>query len=402
MQEQRQVEIRKDDGYPAGMLYLALLSVAIWLGLLLFRGGFWRADQRLSGGARDCGEWPEVVAVIPARDEAETIGAVLTSHAASAYPGKFSIILVDDGSQDGTGAIARGVTSTHPIHVIDAPEIEPGWTGKLWALHSGTAQIDHLAPEAAYVLLTDADIRHAPGTLTALVAKAEAQGLGLTSLMARLDARGLWGKLLIPAFIFFFQKLYPFPLVNDPSNPMAGAAGGCVLLKREALAKIGGVAAIRGALIDDCTLAAQVKAAGYPIWLGLADREVVSLRDNRSLSSVWKMVARTAFTQLGYSNLVLAGSTLGMALVYLAGPVALFLGIQGGEIGTALAGLATWALMVCAYRPTAKLYGLTWGQTSALPIAAVLYMAMTLDSARRHWAGKGGAWKGRVYPAAEN
>lgn len=379
------------------MLVLGVLSMVIWAGLLVFWGGFWRADQRLPA-CRGAGPWPEVVAVIPARDEAETIGEVLAAHGASAYPGRFSVILVDDSSTDGTGEIARAVRTKRDIHVVTAPPIEAGWTGKLWALSTGTAEIARLTPDAAYVLLTDADILHAPETLSALVQKAESGRLGLTSLMARLDARGIWGTLLIPAFIFFFQKLYPFPWVNDPARKMAGAAGGCVLLRREALEAIGGIEAIRGALIDDCTLAARVKAAGFPVWLGLADREVVSLRDNRSLRSVWTMVARTAFTQLHYSPVLLAGSTLGMALVYLAGPVAALAGIWRGDVAMMAAGLGAWGLMMLAYRPTAKLYGLTWGQVALLPIAALLYMAMTLDSARRHWIGQGGAWKGRTYP----
>ena len=380
------------------MVTLALLSVVIWLGLLFLWGGFWGADQRLGrAGTRDT--WPEVVAVIPARDEAATIETVLSAHGASAYPGKFSVIVVDDSSSDGTGEIARGVDSPRLIHVLEAPEIEDGWTGKLWALQAGTGAIERLAPGAAYVLLTDADIFHAPETLEALVAKAEAEKLGLVSLMARLDRRGLWGRLLIPAFVFFFQKLYPFPMVNDPTRKMAGAAGGCVLMRREALEGIGGIASIKGALIDDCTLAARVKDAGYPIWLGLSDREVISLRNNRQLEAIWTMVARTAFTQLHYSPWLLAGSTLGMALVYLAGPLIFALGFLVENSAWVVAGGVAWMLSAVAYWPTAKLYRLMRFEAFGLPIAAALYMAMTLDSARRHWQGKGGAWKGRTYPS---
>ncbi|MEM8791187.1 MAG: glycosyltransferase [Pseudomonadota bacterium] len=379
------------------MLVLALLSVLIWLGLLFFRGGFWCADQRL-GQAGTLADWPGVIAIIPARDEAETIGAVLEAHQRSAYPGDFSIILVDDGSTDGTGAIARRIQGLRQVSVIDAPELEPGWTGKLWALQTGETAARDAAPGARYVLLTDADILHAPGTLTALVAKAEAERLGLVSLMAELDSRGIWGRLLIPAFVFFFQKLYPFALVNAPESKVAGAAGGCMLLRREALEAIGGIQSIRGALIDDCTLGAKIKAAGHPVWLGLSAGEVRSMRDNRALGSIWTMVARTAFTQLGYSPWLLVGSTLGMALVYLAGPVGLVQGLVQGDAALVSTGAAAWALMAFAYAPTVRLYGLMPVAALFLPVAAVFYMAMTLDSARRHWRGQGGAWKGRVYP----
>lgn len=388
------------------MVFNAVLaSVFIWLGLLFARGGFWRADQRLPLFPQpDPAAWPEVTVVIPARDEAETIAEVLTSHGASRYPGKLSIILVDDGSSDGTGEIAESLDLARPLRVLRAPEIEPGWTGKLWALHNGTAAL----PESAeFVLLTDADIAHAPDTLGKLMRQAQA-GYGLVSLMARLDARGIWGGLLIPAFVFFFQKLYPFPRVNDPCAAEAGAAGGCVLLRRDALEAIGGIAAIRGALIDDCTLAAHVKAAGYATWLGLADgpdparAEVRSLRDNRSLGSVWKMVARTAFTQLRYSPLLLAGSVLGMALVYLPGPLGLLAAIALGDGMLAAFSLLAWGLMAGAYRPTARLYAMPVWQAATLPLAAAFYMAMTLDSARRHWMGRGGAWKGRTYGQGEN
>lgn len=380
-------------------MIVVLISLAIWLGLIAFWGGFprgfWRADQRL-GQPPEPQAWPDVTAVIPARNEAATIGEVLRAHAASDYPGQLEIILIDDSSDDGTGEIARAVDGARPIRVVEAPPIEPGWTGKLWAMHCGIAE----AGSAPFLLLTDADILHAPDTLRRLVAKAQADRRAMVSLMARLDARGLWGGLLIPAFVFFFQKLYPFPWVNDPARRMAGAAGGCVLLRTEALRDIGGIAAIRGALIDDCTLAARVQQAGHRIWLGLARDAVISLRDNRALGSVWTMVARTAFTQLRYSAVLLAGSTLGMVLLYLAAPVGVAVGLALGDWQLALAGGGAWAAMSVAYRPTARLYGMPPWHCLSLPFAALLYMLMTLDSARRHWAGRGGAWKGRVYPAA--
>ncbi|MHA1528010.1 MAG: glycosyltransferase [Alphaproteobacteria bacterium] len=383
------------------MLVLASLSILVWLVLIFGRGWFWRADQRLPALTDPPAGWPEVAAIIPARDEAQIIGAVLESHANSSYPGRFSVILVDDGSTDGTAGIARAMAATapRPVHVLDAPPLPPGWTGKLWALETGARAAAELAPEARYILLTDADITHAPGTLARLVAEAEARDLALVSLMARLDARGFWGALLIPAFVFFFQKLYPYRWINDPARDTAGAAGGCILVRREALAAIGGLAAIRGALIDDCALAARVKL-GIPrraIWLGLAVDEVVSLRDNRTLGSIWTMVARNAFTQLSRSALLLAGSMLALVVTYLAGPLAV-LGLPfHGDNLTATLGAVAWMLSGLAYLPTIRLYRLAPWRALGLPLAALLYGAMTLSSAVAHWRGRGGAWKGRSY-----
>lgn len=365
------------------MIWTVLLaaSALAWAVLLLARGGFWRADRRLPAVPAP-GDWPAVTTVIPARNEAATIAEVVAAHRASGYPGAFQVVVVDDSSGDGTGALARAAGA----EVVTAPPLPAGWSGKLWALETGLRGV-----ATDWVLLTDADIRHAPGTLARLVAFAEAEGLAMVSLMARLDARGVWGRLLIPAFVFFFQKLYPFGWVNDPRRATAGAAGGCVLIRAEALAAIGGIAAMRGALIDDCTLAARVKATGRAIWLGLAQDEIVSLRDNRRLGSVWTMVARTAFTQLGHSGWRLAGAVAGMALVYLVPVAAVLTGRPEG--------LAVWAAMGLAYAPTVRLYGLSWGWALTLPAAALLYTAMTVDSARAHWSGRGGAWKGRTYPA---
>jgi hopene-associated glycosyltransferase HpnB len=383
------------------MTILASLSILAWLVLLFGRGWFWLADQRLPALTDPPADWSEVVAIIPARDEAETIVEVLESHAKTTYPGRFSVILVDDGSTDGTAESARTVAATapRPIHVLEALPLPPGWTGKLWALETGARAVADLAPEAGYILLTDADITHAPETLSRLVAQAEAQDLALVSLLARLDARGFWGALLIPAFVFFFQKLYPYPWINDPARSTAGAAGGCILIRREALAGIGGLAAIRDALIDDCALAARVKH-GPPrraIWLGLASGEAVSLRDNRALGSIWTMVARNAFTQIRRSNPLLAASMLAMVLTYLAGPLAVLLLPFHGDNLTATLGAVAWMLSGLAYLPTIRLYRLAPWQALGLPLAALLYGAMTISSAVAHWRGRGGAWKGRTY-----
>ncbi|MEO1311022.1 MAG: glycosyltransferase [Pseudomonadota bacterium] len=383
------------------MIWLALSVLAIlsWGFLLTLHGGFWRADQRLRP-APDPADWPEVAVIIPARDEAETIFQVIASHQKSDYPGALSIFLIDDHSSDETAVLARegAALGERPVHIVSPPELEEGWTGKLWAVHHGLRAARETAPDAAYVLMTDADIAHAPDALRRLVARAERDDLALTSLMATLDTRGFWGALLIPAFVFFFQKLYPFPWANDPNRYLAAAAGGCMLVRRDALRDEGGVAAIRGELIDDCALAALLK--GEPpkrrIWLGHSTGEVVSLRDNRSLDSVWNMVARTAYTQLNHSLVFLAGSLIGLFVVYLAGPLAMILWPLHGYGLAAAAGFIAWALMARAYRPTSSLYRRIWPEAFGLPLAAALYMAMTASSAWRWMRGRGGEWKGRV------
>ncbi|MEM6624032.1 MAG: glycosyltransferase [Pseudomonadota bacterium] len=379
------------------MEYLIWIPAVAWTVLLLGWGGFWRADQVLgaANGQMDWpADWPAVACIIPARDEAATIAEVVRSLTAADYPGPFQVIVVDDGSVDGTGELAAAAGA----HVLAAPPLVDGWSGKMAAVRAGLAEADRVMPEAAWMLLTDADIRHAPGTLRALVAQGTAEGQDLVSLMARLDMRGFWGGLLIPAFVFFFQKLYPFAWVNRPGHWVGAAAGGCVLVRRAALSDIGGIEAIRGALIDDCALGRAVKRTGRKIWLGLARDEVVSLRDNRSFRSIWQMVARTAFTQLNHSALLLAGSVLGMVMLYLA-PVGLMVaGVALGHPLMAIAGLTGWGLMATAYRPTLRHYGIGAARAWTLPLAGLLYTAMTVGSAVRHWRGRGGQWKGRTYP----
>ena len=384
---------------------LGVLALLPWIYLLLFRRGFWRADQRLDlpAPAADTA-WPGVVAVIPARDEAAVIHASILSHLQGNYPGRFLVILVDDGSTDATVGLARRAFYESGrgsgLIVLEAPPLSEGWTGKLWAVHHGLAAAREVVPEARYVLLTDADIVHAPDTLARLVARAEGEGRVLVSLLARLDDRGPWAGLLIPAFVFFFQKLYPFSWVNDPRRRTAGAAGGCMLVERTALEAEGGVAAVRREIIDDCAVARLLK--GRPprrsIWLGLAREEVVSRRDNRRLRDVWHMVARTAYAQLHLSPLLLLGTVAGMAWLYLLGPALALSWPLHGQLTAGVLGLATWALMVLAYAPTLRLYGRSWWQGTALPLAALLYTLMTLDSAWRHSRGHGGRWKGRSYP----
>ena len=378
-----------------GGLMLTALSLAFWVGVVFFRGGFWRADQRLDEPPKDLRHWPGVVCVIPARNEAGTIGQTVASLLAQDYPGEVSVIVVDDGSDDGTAAAAG---TSERLSVIRGKALEAGWTGKLWAMKQGLLEAGRTRPNAPFVLLTDADIVHDPASIRRLAAKAEEDGLDVVSLMALLRCENFWERFLVPAFIFFFQKLYPFPWVNDPSRPVAAAAGGCMLVRRSALLDAGGVDAIRDRLIDDCALAANIKKRG-PIWLGLTE-QVRSLRRYDSLAGIWRMVERTAFEQLGNSPLPLIGAVLGMGTAYLV-PALAGAGILGGGWMVMAAGLITWlGLAGAAYAPTLKLYGLSFGWILALPVAALLFTLMTLSSAIRYWRGGGSTWKGRSYGKA--
>ncbi len=373
-----------------------LIAVAIWAWLLVFRNGFWRADQRLGEAPPDPDSWPGVVAVVPARDEAATVGAAVASLLGQSYPGALSVVVVDDASTDGTAEAARGADAGSGfLRVIEGAPLEAGWTGKLWAVEQGLREADRTAPEAEYVLFTDADIEHHPGNLLRLVAKARSDGLDLVSLMALLRCESPWERLLIPAFVFFFQKLFPFPRVNDPNRATAAAAGGCMLVRRAALERAGGIRAIRGRLIDDCALAALIKPHG-PIWLGLSER-TRSIRAYDRLADIWNMVARTAYEQLGCSPAALGGTVIGMAAVYLLGPAAVVAGVVAGDGAAVSAGLSSWLLMWIAYRPTSRLYRQAPWRILLLPVAAVLFTLMTIDSAFCHWRGRGGAWKGRKY-----
>lgn len=403
-------------------LGLVCLSVLIWLGLLCFRGQFWRTDQRLPEGettpqATSLDVYPSVCAVVPARNEADVLPISLRSLLTQDYPGAFSIILVDDQSTDGTAKIAQQVAQDlnrkSQLHIIAGVPLPAGWTGKLWAMEQGIRHAQSFTPLPDYLLLTDADIEHDGGNLRRLTAKAQQDHLDLVSLMVLLRCQSFWEQLLIPAFVFFFQKLYPFRWVNDSTKSTAAAAGGCILIRRDALTQIGGIQAVRQALIDDCALAQAVKSscgAGEDacslekqvkgrIWLGLTS-STRSLRPYPSLASIWKMVARTAYTQLNYSPLLLLGTVIGMTLIYLVSPIAAILGGLTGNWLIAIAGLSGWLLMALAYLPILRFYGCSPWLALSLPAIAFLYTMMTLDSALRHWQGRGGAWKGRVYSEA--
>ena len=380
------------------LFVLSALALALWLYLGLFRGSFWRCDQRLVRSGQNLPAWPSVAVVIPARNEAAVIDRALTSHMATAYDGALSIIVVDDHSDDGTADIVRALaaSSKRDIQLTMAPSLEPGWTGKLWALQHGVGAAAQT--NADYFLFTDADIVCEPHILSELVAKAETENLSLVSLMALLDARGYWAGLLIPAFVFFFQKLYPFPWANNPTRKLAAAAGGCVLVRQDDLASAGGLASIGDQLIDDCALARLIKGATpqRKIWLGLT-HDVQSLRDNRKLADIWHMVARTAFTQLGYSSVKLAGTLFGMTLLYVVPPlVALTWPFHQQGLAATLA-LGAWLVMSGVFIPTLRLYRRSRFLALALPLAGLLYGLMTFASAVRTWRGRGGQWKGRHY-----
>ncbi len=378
---------------------VTLVSLAFWAGVLALRGGFWRAGPFLDDSApAHPDHLPGVVCVIPARNEAETIGGTVESLLGQDYPGPVSVIVVDDNSDDATAEAAKAAGCRH---VINGKPLEPGWSGKLWAVHQGLQAAEGIDADAPYVLLTDADITHDAESLKRLVAKAEGAGggetLDLVSLMVRLRCESGWEKLLIPAFIFFFQKLYPFSWVNDPARKTAAAAGGCMLVRRSALVASGGVEAIRGRLIDDCALAVRIKARG-PIWLGLTTK-VRSVRAYDTLGQIWDMVARTAFEQLGNSFLALVGTVLVMLIAYMAPLLAAF-GVFGGG-GVMTLGLVLWlGVMANAYIPTLRLYRLSVAWAVTLPLAALLFILMTVSSAIRVWRGRGGGWKGRHYDTA--
>ena len=383
---------------------LMVLSLAIWLFLLLFWGQFWRVDQQLKTTVNKLQSLPTVCVVVPARNEADVIPVSLRSLLLQDYPGNFHVFLVDDQSTDGTANFAQGVAyavdKLEQLHIIYSADLPHGWSGKLWAMEQGVKVAVETFHETSlqlpdYLLLTDADIEHDISNLRRLVAKAETENLDLVSLMVKLRCQSFWEQLLIPAFVFFFQKLYPFRWVNNPKKSIA-AAGGCILIRRETLEKIGGLQIIRQALIDDCSLAKVVKSHQGKIWVGL-DALTYSLRPYDSLETIWNMVARSAYTQLNYSPLLLVGSVLGMFIVYMLPILGIILGLIMGNLLIIITGLLISLLMTFAYFPIIAFYKCPLWLAFCLPIIAFLYTLMTLDSANRHWQGKGGAWKGRVY-----
>ncbi len=344
------------------MSWLALPALLAWLYLTLLHGRFWQAGPFMPL-ARPATA-PAVDVVVPARDEAAVVEASVGALLAQDYPGEFRVVLVDDNSTDGTGDIARALPGAARLTVLAGAARPPGWAGKLWAVSQGVA-----AGTAPLVLLTDADITHAPAHLAALAAELERSGADMVSEMVELNCQSLPERALIPAFVYFFAMLYPFARVNDDHSRVAAAAGGTVLIRRTALARIGGIAAIKGALIDDVALATAVKRSGGGVRL-YQSRLGRSIRPYPAWTDIWRMVARSAYVQLGYSPLLLLGTVLGMALVYLVPPVA---ALAGSWVG-----LAAWAAMAGSFIPTLRRFGLSPAWAPALPLIAAFYMAATL------------------------
>ncbi|MEV6612301.1 glycosyltransferase [Streptomyces sp. NPDC051051] len=383
----------------SAVVWISAVSLAAWLWLLLCQGFFWRTDVRLPPRAEPGGpgEWPSVCVVVPARDEAAVLPASLPSLLAQDYPGRAEVFLVDDGSSDGTGELARELARRHgglTLSVGSPGEPPPGWTGKLWAVRHGIALARARGPE--YLLLTDADIAHAPDSLRELVAAARTGGFDLVSQMARLRVESVWERLVVPAFVYFFAQLYPFRRIGRPGTRTAAAAGGCVLLRTEAAGRARIPEAIRHAVIDDVALARAVKGAGGRVWLGLADR-VDSVRPYPRLHDLWRMVSRSAYAQLRHNPLLLLGTVLGLALVYLVPPLALLGGLALAVPAAAVPGGLAWLVMTRTYLPMLRYYRQPLWLAPLLPFTALLYLLMTVDSAVQHYRGRGAAWKGRTY-----
>jgi len=369
---------------------IALLSAAIWVYFLIARGRFWRMVEE-PAPALVPGIPPSVVAVVPARNEAAVVAPAVASLAAQDYPGEFSIILVDDHSDDDTAAVALDAVPGGRLHVIAANPLPPGWTGKMWAVAEGV----RAAGSPDYILLTDADIVHPPDHLRHLVARAQTGCCDLVSSMVRLRCVSAAEQALIPAFVFFFFLLYPPAWIGDPRRKIAGAAGGCILIRREALERIGHIDRVRAEVIDDCALATAVKRSGGRIWLGL-NGSALSVREYGTFAEIGRMVARTAFTQLGYSPWLLAGTLAGLAITYLAPPALTLLAPPGPARAL---GATAWLLMSALYLPAVRYYRRPWFWAPLLPLITVFYLGATMWSAISYWRGRGGMWKGRASAA---
>ena len=370
---------------------LAGLSLLTWLYLFFGRGGFWRISRNLISGVPAGPETLRVVAVVPARNEADVIAESVASLFDQDYP-SLQLILVDDASADGTAAVAaeaaQKLGQSHRLTILTGKPLMPGWTGKLWALSQGVEHAVRSSPD--YLLFTDADIRHSRGNVRELVNMAQAANCDLASFMVRLANTSFAERALIPAFVFFFLQLYPPAWTASQKRKTAGAAGGCILIRPEALARIGGLSAIRNAIIDDCALARAVKQNGK-VWMGLTS-ETCSIRSYGSFGQIGEMISRTAFNQLNHSTLLLIGTVFGLLVTYIIPPLAVFAGARPSVILGALA----WILIAGSYWPSVKLYRQSPLWCPALPLIALFYLAATINSAVRYWRGSGGKWKGRV------
>ncbi len=372
---------------------LAALPVLIWVYLLAARGGFWRVSRQLPPRLPQQGPPRRVVAVVPARNEAAVIGEAVESLLSQRLEGSIHVVVVDDGSSDDTATAAAAAAAklgrASDLSVIRGAPLPAGWTGKLWAMSQGLAAAGELHPD--YLLLTDADIYHDPDNVASLVARAEAERCDLVSYMVRLSAASFAEKCLIPAFVFFFLKLYPPAWIASRRSRTAAAAGGCMLVRPEALARIGGLESFRSQIIDDCALARAVKSSGGAIWLGLTNT-AHSVRSYGTFGEIGRMISRTAFSQLRHSYGLLLATLAGLAVTYVAPPLLL---LSGDGVAIAL-GAAAWVSMSAAYRPMVRCYGLgpLWSLT--LPAVALFYAAATVHSAVQYGLGRGGHWKGRA------
>ncbi|CAB3800324.1 glycosyltransferase [Pararobbsia alpina] len=377
---------------------IAFVSLCIWVYLLSARGGFWHAGDRddlPEDAARfvEPAHWPPVAVVIPARNEAGSIAQTVGNLCRQDYSGEFRIIVVDDQSTDGTAELARAAAvqagAGDRLTVLSGAPLPEGWTGKLWAVRQGI-ELACQSHKPDWLLLTDADIAHSPDNLRQLVTRGTHDKLVLVSLMAKLRCDAWFERALIPAFVLFFQMLYPFRWVNQRGHPMAAAAGGCMLVRREALEAAGGIESIRDEIIDDCALGARMKLRG-PIWLGLTER-AQSVRPYDNLGEIRRMVARTAYAQLKYSPLLLLGTLLSLFLTFLAPPLMTIFASGWPRFF----GLLAWIGMSVSYLPMLRFYGRSGWWAPILPAIAALYSAFTLDSAIQHARGRGGMWKGRA------
>ena len=366
-------------------------TVVIWLYLIFGRGLFWKLREFEE--SRPERQSKRVAIVIPARNEADSIGQAITSLLSQDYPAPYHIFLVDDHSQDGMLGVAlssaRESGKPELLTAICARSLPEGWTGKLWALSEGVDSAQAFQPD--YVLFSDADVSHSPDNLARLVARADAGGYDLVSFMVKLRCESFAERALIPAFVFFFFMLYPPEWTASSEHATAGAAGGCILIRWTALARIGGIAAICGELIDDCALAKAVKNTSGKIWLGVTSK-TRSIRGYGTFGEIGRMISRTAFWQLRHSTWLLVGTIAGLFITYMLPPLLLLT----GRLVPACLGMAAWALMTVAYAPSLRVYGLTMLWAPALPGIALFYAGATVYSALRYWSGRGGEWKGRV------
>ncbi len=373
-------------------LIAGLVCLLAWAYLLLAHGHFWMV-LRLTSKCLPAADAGLIAAIIPARNEADVIGKSVSSLLQQSYAGIIHIFVVDDGSSDHTAAVAREAATAggrvDALTVIAGRPLPPGWSGKLWAVQQGIERALPLQP--TFLLLTDADVQHSPENVARLAAVAERGGYDLASFMVRLHCRSVAEKLLIPAFVFFFFMLYPPEWIRDSRRETAGAAGGCILIRPVALERAGGIAAIRGEIIDDCALAGKVKGSGGRVWLGVTP-DTRSLRVYESFAEIERMVARTAFNQLRHSAWLLMGTLAGMVLMYLL-PLALLL---YGSFRLMIVGAAAYLLMFVAYLPMTRFYGINFLWALTIPVSAAFYMWATLHSGIKYWSGRGGEWKGRT------